>query len=107
METQGHRQHAGKASASTRFIAVDVEVDCGVESVSVPELRITSDVVERALADAETLIRSSGAPNGLDRVHTAFDGYLNPISADAGFSRMPSTAGGQGHPARRREFGGR
>jgi hypothetical protein len=32
-----------------------------------------------ALTDAETLIRSSGPPNALDRVHTALQGYLETI----------------------------
>lgn len=73
-----------KLHANIQFIAVGVEMDSGVESVSVPELRITSDIVERALADAETLIRSSGAVSGLDRVHTVFHGYLKAACQDAG-----------------------
>jgi hypothetical protein len=36
----------------------------------------TSAVVERAIADAETLLRTSGASSGLDRVHTALHGFL-------------------------------
>jgi hypothetical protein len=60
----------GKLGCHVRFIAVAVEFDSDVEAVALPDLRITSDVVERALSDAETLIRASGAVSGLDRVHT-------------------------------------
>jgi Abortive infection C-terminus len=76
----------GKLRCYIRFIAVGVDMDGGVESVAAPELKITSDVVERALADAETLIRSSGAVSGLDRVHTALHGYLKAASQEAGLS---------------------
>jgi len=75
-----------KLNRSIRFIAVDVNMDGAVESVAVPELRITSEVVERALADAQTLIGSRGAVSGLDRVHTAFHGYLKAACADAGLA---------------------
>jgi hypothetical protein len=67
-----------------RFIAVDVNMDITVESVQTPDLGITSDVVERALADAESLIRSNGAVSGVDRAHTAFHGYLKAVCANAG-----------------------
>jgi hypothetical protein len=46
------------------------------EPVSSPNLQISSDVVEQALADAEQLISTQGALSGVDRVHTAFHGYL-------------------------------
>lgn len=46
--------------------------------------RITSDVVARAIVDAENLIRSSGATSGVDRIHTALHGYLKAVCADAG-----------------------
>ena len=55
-----------------------------VKGVSTPTLRITSEVVERALNDAATLIRSNGAVSGLDRLHTVFHGYLKAICEDAG-----------------------
>ena len=63
-----------------RFIAVELEVDGDVRSVAAPrKLEVTSDVVEAALADAETLIRTSGPANALDRVHSALHGYLEAI----------------------------
>lgn len=51
----------------------------GVSPVSSPEPRITSVVVERAIADAEVLIQTSGAISGVDRVHTALHGYLRAV----------------------------
>lgn len=51
--------------------------------VPAPSLRITSSVVERAMADAEKLISASGATSGVDRVHTALHGYLNQVCADS------------------------
>ncbi len=44
--------------------------------VESPSPRITSEVVQRAITDAETLIRTQGATSGVDRVHTAIHGYL-------------------------------
>ena len=54
-------------------------------SVKPPELqRVTSVVVERALADAEALLRASGASSALDRVHTALHGYMKTLCSDSG-----------------------
>ena len=47
--------------------------------VASPTLTITSDVVERAINDAETLLKESGATSGVDRVHTALHGYLEAV----------------------------
>ncbi|HKM66281.1 MAG TPA: hypothetical protein VJX70_03875 [Candidatus Acidoferrum sp.] len=63
-----------------RFIAVELDVGGDVRSVAAPDgLVVTSAVVEAALTDAETLIRTSGPANALDRVHTALHGYLEAI----------------------------
>jgi len=35
-----------------------------------------TEVVSRAIADAEALLRATGATSGVDRVHTALHGYL-------------------------------
>lgn len=54
-----------------------------------------SETVARALADAETLLGSSGATSALDRVHTALHGYLRSAADAAGItfrSHDPSTA---------------
>jgi hypothetical protein len=48
----------------------------GDADVGVPALRISSDVVRRAIADADTLMETSGPTSAVDRVHTALHGYL-------------------------------
>lgn len=45
-----------------------------------------SDVVARAIADAEVLLRSTGATSGVDRVHTALHGYLIAACAAKGIA---------------------
>lgn len=51
----------------------------GASPVPTPDPRITSAVVERAIGDVEALLRSSGAPSSVDRVHTALHGYLKAV----------------------------
>ncbi|MEO6924562.1 MAG: abortive infection family protein [Bryocella sp.] len=65
-----------------RFIAVSM-IEDNADAVSTPTLEITSAVVERALLDFETLIKSNGAISGIDRVHTALHGYLIAVCKDA------------------------
>lgn len=43
-----------------------------------------SEVVRRALADADSLLSSSGAPSVIDRIHTAMHGYLKASCDEAG-----------------------
>ncbi len=43
------------------------------------ELKISNEVIERAIADVEVLILSRGAVSGVDRIHTALHGYLRAI----------------------------
>lgn len=59
--------------------------------VANPAPAITSAVVERAIADAETLIKSSGATSAVDRIHTALHGYLRAICSNASIT-VPSDA---------------
>lgn len=54
--------------------------------VEQPTLRITSEVVERALLDAQELLRATGATSGVDRLHTALHGYLREVCGDAGLN---------------------
>jgi Abortive infection C-terminus len=63
----------------------------GEADVRTPELRISSDVVRRAIADAETLMESSGPTSAVDRVHTALHGYLKAACDEAGIA-YPSDA---------------
>jgi hypothetical protein len=60
--------------------------------VPTPTLRITSAVVERAITDAEALIRTNGATSGVDRIHTALHGYLLAVCDDAGIHHPPDAS---------------
>lgn len=59
-----------------RFVSVELETEDEPAPVASPSLIITSDIVERALQDAEQLVGTVGATSAIDRVHTAFHGYL-------------------------------
>lgn len=74
----------GATSTYVRFIAVGIGEDEGPEPVDSPNLAISTDVVERALNDAEQLMSSTGATSGVDRVHTALHGYLKAACDKAG-----------------------
>ena len=43
------------------------------------ELKISTEAIERAIADMEVLISSREAVSGIDRIHTALHGYLRAI----------------------------
>lgn len=60
--------------------------------VEQPTLRITSEVVERALRDAQELLRATGATSGVDRIHTALHGYLREICGSAGLTASEDAA---------------
>lgn len=47
--------------------------------ISAPDPKTTSTIVERAINDVETLLQSSGAISGVDRIHTALHGYLQAV----------------------------
>ncbi len=68
-----------EAGPYIRFIIANLATS-STEIVPSPTLEITTEVVERALADAEKLILSQGAVSGIDRVHTAFHGYLREVA---------------------------
>lgn len=51
--------------------------------VATPDLGVTSEAVERAIADAEILIHTSDATSAIDRLHTALHGYLSGVLEDA------------------------
>ncbi|MCL5098869.1 MAG: abortive infection family protein [Candidatus Omnitrophica bacterium] len=55
-------------------------------SVKPPTLRVTCRVVERSIADAEVLLKTTGPPSAVDRVHTALHGYPKTVCADAQIS---------------------
>lgn len=47
---------------------------------------VTCATVERAIRDAETLIRESGATSGVDRIHTLLHGYLKAVCDGCGIA---------------------
>ena len=53
----------------------------GLPGVATPNLETSSAVVDRALADAEHLVKTTGATSGVDRVHTAIHGYMKAVCA--------------------------
>lgn len=71
-------QRASRELKSLKNYVVALLED-GIASVPTPDLVITSDIVTRALQDAQTLTIKNGAPRGLDRLHTAFHGYLKTV----------------------------
>ena len=73
-------------NAYVRFVAVGLDTSAGTLQVQTPTLRYTSELVERALGDAEQLIRTQGATSGVDRVHTALHGYLRELASAAGLT---------------------
>lgn len=80
------------SSQHVRFVAMDLLQTNGPDPVASPVLEITSDTVERALRDAERLLATEGATSGVDRVHTAFHGYLRALASRAGLNQS-DTAG--------------
>lgn len=52
-------------------------------TVQIAPPTLTTDIVRRALTDAEHLIKASGAPSAVDRVHTALHGYLLNVCSQA------------------------
>jgi hypothetical protein len=59
-----------------RFVIIDLDDKNEQTLVSNPHLGITVRQVEEALADAEQLLKSRSPASAVDRVHTAFHGYL-------------------------------
>jgi abortive infection Abi-like protein len=51
--------------------------------------RITSALVKAALADAATLLASSGPTSAVDRIHTALHGYLRTACVASGSQASP------------------
>ncbi len=58
-------------------------------AVPSPSPQVTSATVERAISDAETLLRTSGATSAVDRIHTALHGYLLVLCDDEGIAYPP------------------
>src|SRR5262249_14716464 len=58
----------------------------GVAGVPTPTPETTSEAVEPALANVEVLIKSTGAPTGVDRIHTAIHAYLQAVCDEQSIS---------------------
>ena len=58
----------------------------GLATVQSPNLKIASDVVMRAITDAETLLANTGATSSVDRIHTALHGFLIAACDQQGIS---------------------
>jgi hypothetical protein len=67
-----------------RFIGVDLKNDSSPAPVTVPEALPRSEVVGRALNDAEAAILAGRPESAVDRAHTALHGYLKEICSDRG-----------------------
>jgi len=63
----------------------------GAKKIAVPSPspQVTSATVERAISDAETLLRTSGATSAVDRIHTALHGYLLVLCDEEGIAYPP------------------
>ncbi len=71
--------------AHNEFLQIIQRLESG-SPVSTEVLHTMSDVVLRAITDADLLLRSSGATSGVDRIHTALHGYLIDACQSAGIS---------------------
>jgi Abortive infection C-terminus len=78
-----NRRRTPARAKAIEEIAVRLESGGAVRSA---QPRITSEVVQRAINDAETLIATNGATSGVDRVHTALHGYLKVVLDEARIS---------------------
>lgn len=67
------------------FLALAVRLE-KMPGVAWPNPKITSEAVERAIADAEALLGTQGATSGVDRLHTALHGYLKAVCDAAGLT---------------------
>jgi hypothetical protein len=69
-----------------RHIAAELDMNGDIEHVPAPALAITTETVDAALRDAETLIKNHGPSSGVDRAHTALHGYLKAVCRKAGIT---------------------
>lgn len=72
--------------------APDILSELGLNVAHVPAVTpkalSASEVVERALADADNLLHTSGPISCVDRLHTALHGYLRALCAEAGLAGL-------------------
>jgi Abortive infection C-terminus len=74
--------HASRLEMQDEIVTWIHRLEAGAP-VGQPVLQTTSEAVERAIADAEVLITSTGAPSSVDRVHTALHAHLIAVCMKA------------------------
>lgn len=74
-----------RSAAHPEVVALITRLESGPLVAGVTP-QITSEVVLRALTDAETLIHTSGPTSAVDRVHTVLHGYLRAVCDAAGIA---------------------
>jgi Abortive infection C-terminus len=80
-----------RAKTASEMLTWVQRLESGSQVVAlVPEA--TRAVVVRALADAEQLLRTAGAPSSVDRVHTALHGHLLALCEAAGIETQPNAS---------------
>ncbi|MDT5317920.1 MAG: hypothetical protein QOD88_442 [Mycobacterium sp.] len=80
-----------RAKTASEMLTWVKRLESGSQVVApVPEA--TRAVVVRALADAEQLLRTAGAPSSVDRVHTALHGHLLALCEAAGIETQPNAS---------------
>lgn len=81
-DPETRRQYRNAAEAlqevgyPVRFIAVEPDTTGAPGGVAAPSPSFTSEEVDAALRDADVLLSHVGGAAAVDRVHTAFHGYL-------------------------------
>lgn len=73
----------------------EAAAELGLSQAHVPapqKILSTTEVVERALKDADHLLHTSGAVSCVDRLHTALHGYLRDICAKAHLASSPDAS---------------
>lgn len=91
----------GRRNFRTPGLYVEIQswiarLETGQVAVEV-DLASTTDIVRRALDDADILVRNAGPPSAVDRVHTALHGYLHALCREAGLELA-------GHPTMNQLF---
>ncbi len=67
------------SSKFIRFVILEIDTDTDPNSIPSPKIQHSTEIVQRALLDAEQLIKTNGPISAVDRVHTALHGYLKNI----------------------------
>lgn len=69
------------------FLALAMRLG-GLGGVGSHSPAITSEVVERAIADVEHVVKTTGATSGVDRVHTMLHGYMKAVCDAQGYAHV-------------------